>query len=87
MPDAKPAIGREYQRQALEAVQRQQRLGLGGDGDLPPIVMMPASVTSACGRYWWRTAELAPSAATSTSPLAEVPSAKWAVTVPSSFCW
>jgi hypothetical protein len=55
-------------------------------GTLPPIAMIPASLTVACGRYCRRTAEPAPSAATSTSPVALLPSAKHAVTVPSSCC-
>src|SRR6266487_1997411 len=56
-------------------------------GTLPPIAMIPASMTVACGRYCWRTAELAPSAATSTSPVTLLPSAKWAVTVSSECSW
>lgn len=48
--------------------------------------MVPASRVTACGRYWRRTAECVPSAATSRSPVALLPSAKYAVTVPSSRC-
>ncbi len=50
------------------------------------MAVMPASLISACGRNWRRTAERVPSAATRTSPVAVVPSVKWAVTVPSGCC-
>ncbi len=51
---------------------------------LPAIDVMPVSTTFASGRRCLRTLDCAPSAPTSTSPVAEVPSAKNAVTVPSS---
>ena len=50
-------------------------------GSLPAIAMIPVSSVFACGRYWRRTREPEPSAATSRSPVACVPSAKYAVTL------
>jgi hypothetical protein len=55
-------------------------------GSLPPTPMAGVSIRRACGNSWRRTRDRAPSAPTSRSPVAELPSAKYAVTVPSPAC-
>ena len=52
-------------------------------GSRAAIPAASESTRRACGRYWARTREFAPSAPISTSAVAVVPSVKWAVTVPS----
>lgn len=52
-------------------------------GNLPATVVIPVSTRSACGRYCLRTRELPPSAATTMSAVASVPSAKNSRTRPS----
>jgi hypothetical protein len=86
VPVAEPALGREHQRQPLKAAVRQQRLGRVGDGDLAADRHDPGGLDRGVRQVLAADRRVGPVAATSTSPLALLPSAKKASTVPSSCC-
>lgn len=68
----------------LDALGGNSFLVSGVSASLPLVAIKPVSVCVACGSYRLRTGEFAPSAPTSRSAVAVVPSTKYAVTVPSS---